>query len=248
MSVAPTRTPCIEQAPARQPASADAEGEGPQLLVLSAKSRKALEDSSRRLADFLDSEWGCGQLSDVASTLFDGRTHFAHRRVVAASRSGAGCLGLARDRSELRRRAHFCRESFRRGLPFPWRRRPVSRDGAITLSPRDILPQRPSMRALASCPLTSRRRFAPFGSATRRPTQAQRFLNPALQLPAILITEIAIARLWMSWGIKPGALIGHSMGEIRRCVHCRCLEFQELPLNSCICAADCSTRSRRAEC
>ena len=45
------------------------------------------------------------------------------------------------------------------------------------------------------------------------PDAAQRFHNPALQLPAILITEIAIARLWVSWGIKPDALIGHSMGE-----------------------------------
>src|SRR4029450_13995893 len=32
-------------------------------------------------------------------------------------------------------------------------------------------------------------------------------------LPTILIVEIAVARLWMSWGINPNALIGHSMGE-----------------------------------
>ena len=30
------------------------------------------------------------------------------------------------------------------------------------------------------------------------PDSAQRFLNPALQLPAILIAEIAVARLWVS--------------------------------------------------
>ena len=45
------------------------------------------------------------------------------------------------------------------------------------------------------------------------PDAGQRFRDPALQLPAILITEVAVARLWMSWGIEPSALIGHSMGE-----------------------------------
>jgi amino acid adenylation domain-containing protein len=31
--------------------------------------------------------------------------------------------------------------------------------------------------------------------------------------PAIFITELAVARLWMSWGIQPQSFIGHSIGE-----------------------------------
>ncbi|RYF89118.1 MAG: type I polyketide synthase, partial [Chitinophagaceae bacterium] len=31
--------------------------------------------------------------------------------------------------------------------------------------------------------------------------------------PAIFITELAVAKLWMSWGIKPQSFIGHSIGE-----------------------------------
>ncbi|MEQ8293378.1 MAG: beta-ketoacyl synthase N-terminal-like domain-containing protein [Roseovarius sp.] len=37
--------------------------------------------------------------------------------------------------------------------------------------------------------------------------------KPSVQLPLIMIVEFALAKLWMSWGIKPAALIGHSMGE-----------------------------------
>ncbi|WP_366914608.1 beta-ketoacyl synthase N-terminal-like domain-containing protein [Roseovarius sp.] len=37
--------------------------------------------------------------------------------------------------------------------------------------------------------------------------------KPSVQLPLIMIIEFALAKLWISWGIKPAALIGHSMGE-----------------------------------
>ena len=46
------------------------------------------------------------------------------------------------------------------------------------------------------------------------------FEGPAEQLeltefaqPAIFATELALAKLWMSWGVAPAAMLGHSLGE-----------------------------------
>jgi acyl transferase domain-containing protein len=37
--------------------------------------------------------------------------------------------------------------------------------------------------------------------------------QPSVQLPLIMIVEYALSQLWMSWGVQPAALTGHSMGE-----------------------------------
>src|SRR5690349_3999683 len=42
---------------------------------------------------------------------------------------------------------------------------------------------------------------------------AERLRRPTFALPALFATEYALARLWMSWGVQPRALIGHSLGE-----------------------------------
>ena len=42
---------------------------------------------------------------------------------------------------------------------------------------------------------------------------AELLQQPSLALPALFITQYALARLWQSWGIEPAAMIGHSMGE-----------------------------------
>ena len=46
-----------------------------------------------------------------------------------------------------------------------------------------------------------------------RAAAAEELRQTAFTQPALFAVEYALARLWMSWGIKPAAMIGHSIGE-----------------------------------
>jgi acyl transferase domain-containing protein/NADPH:quinone reductase-like Zn-dependent oxidoreductase/thioesterase domain-containing protein len=41
----------------------------------------------------------------------------------------------------------------------------------------------------------------------------QRLNQTAMAQPALFLIEYALAKLWMSWGVKPSAMLGHSIGE-----------------------------------
>ncbi|HEY2646487.1 MAG TPA: type I polyketide synthase, partial [Candidatus Acidoferrales bacterium] len=46
------------------------------------------------------------------------------------------------------------------------------------------------------------------------PEETSKLQNTQYAQPAILAVEVALARLWMSWGVAPLVIIGHSAGEI----------------------------------
>ncbi|WP_152629653.1 non-ribosomal peptide synthetase/type I polyketide synthase [Haliangium ochraceum] len=46
------------------------------------------------------------------------------------------------------------------------------------------------------------------------PRERSRLDSVAVSFPAIVAFEIALASLWQSWGIRPAAVLGHSIGEV----------------------------------
>jgi len=201
----------LEEAPA--PAAAEAGLWPAHPLVLSARSRAALEAATAGLARHLAAAPGL-ELADVAFTLKEGRRAFPWRRVLVAADAAEAAALLAQPDPRRVFTAEAPAEAPGVVFMFPgggaqhvgmardlYETEPVFRDwmdrGLAHLAPRLDL----DLRALW---LT-----APGEEAAA----AARLLRPSLQLPLILMVEVALAETWRAWGVEPAALIGHSMGE-----------------------------------
>jgi amino acid adenylation domain-containing protein len=197
----------LEEAPARPPSDP---GRSQQLLPLSAKSPAALDRLRRQLAIHLgDHPDRC--LADVAYTLQVGRKEFAYRDFVVAPGAeeaipqlvanrpapaalttlGAGVVFLFPGQGA--QYVHMGRELYRSE---PEYRRWMDRccdlfRPHLDRDLREILFPPPGQEALA-------------GEALRDTGYTQ---------PAMFATEYALARWWTSVGVKPAAVIGHSIGE-----------------------------------
>lgn len=193
--------------PAPSPARED------QILVLSAKTPEALAQASQELAAHLRSHPE-DRLADVAYTLQVGRAEFAHRRAIVANSVEEAAQQLAQEDPQRSATAQTPGHPPRVVFMFPgqgaqyvgmgaeiYRREPVFAEvidqGAAILQPLLGLDLR---RIL----------FAP--EPERAAADAQ-LRQTRLTQPALFLTEYAFAKLWMSWGVQPDAMIGHSVGE-----------------------------------
>jgi acyl transferase domain-containing protein len=202
----------IEEAPPRAVPAAKA-AEGPQLLVLSARNRKALDEAGQRLAAHIEAAPD-QRLEDIAYSLIESRRRFDQRRVVAVADRADAITALSQP--ELRRAfTHTPIEGLSGpvllfpggGAQYPGMGRALyARDPSFAATVDEGLSYLPAE-------LGARIRELWLGSSNSTADAAKEMLRPSLQLPAILIIEVALARLWQSWGLKPAALIGHSMGE-----------------------------------
>jgi len=184
------------------------------VVVLSARSPAALEAATKRLAEHL-ARPDAGPLGDVALTLQTGRRHFEHRRAVVAStvdeaRAALAALDAARVTTGMVRAG--AREV---AFLFPGQ-------GAQSVGMgRDLHAAEPVFRAeFDRCAALFQRALGQDLRAVVHPTgggaeAAEAKLNRTdLAQPALFAVEYALARLWISWGLKPAALIGHSLGEV----------------------------------
>lgn len=214
----------VEEAPTR--AETRKASSGPQILVTSARSRKALDESCERLAKHLAAKPDL-RIEDVAHTLVNGRRVFKHRRVVAVADRDDAIAALGQP--DLRRGAtHTPIEGLSGAvLMFPGGGAQYPGMGRSLYAHEPIFAKTVD-EGLSYLPeaLGKRIRELWLGSSVPKDEAAKELLKPSLQLPAILIIEVALARLLQSWNIKPVALIGHSMGEYAAACIAQVMTFQ----------------------
>lgn len=184
-----------------------------QLLVLSAKTETALENAVDQLADFLTSDPEA-KIEDVAYTLKLGRREFEHRAMIACTDANDAAQALtARDTKRIKTAKAA---SDRRKIFFVF---PGQGTQQVNMA-RGIYETEPEFRThvdlcaeILKPKLGLDIRDILFPDAENANDASERLNRTSITQPAIFVIEYALAKLWEHWGIKPDAMIGHSVGE-----------------------------------
>lgn len=192
---------------------ATGEGRPYQLLVFSAKTSTARDEMTENLAEYLEKD-NSSKLADVAFTLQQGRATFNQRRMlvcrtqeeaVAALRDPGrgGVLERSRQTSNLpitfmfsgqgSQYIHMAKATY---AAEPLFRETVDQCADLLQPHLDL-----DLRQLL------------FPTPENEEEASKRLNHTDITQPALFVVSYALARLWMSWGIKPQSMIGHSIGE-----------------------------------
>lgn len=197
----------LEEAPEQSSVPSDR----PCIVVVSAKTISALNAATSELADFL-SDSPAVSLADVAYTLQTGRQLFEYRRM-AVCRNRRQIIELLR---EPERMSSSSREPRSASVAFMF----TGQGSQYVGMGRGLYEAEPVFRehleycldylrphlGLDLCDLL----YPPAGGEEKA---AERISQTAVTQPLLFSIHYALARLWMSWGVQPAAMIGHSIGE-----------------------------------
>lgn len=189
------------QSPARQP--------GGEVFTLSAKSGPALRMQMARYRDYLAEHSGV-RLDDLCYTRNTGRSHFRYR--MAAVVGGTGQLTKLLDE-----RLAVASEP----EPAGYRKVAMLFPGSGSQYPgmgSDLYERFPTFRAhVEEC---DELMAAHLGRSVadimlgRVPGAQEVLARTVFTHAALFALEYALAKLWLSWGIRPSVLLGHSVGEV----------------------------------
>ncbi len=198
----------LEEAPPRR---ASGETRARQLLIWSARSATSLDAATERLARRLE---GDAPLADIAYSLALGRRAFEQRRfVVCADAADAATTLVSREPGRLHTGSAATTE---RPIVFMF---PGQGAQHVNMA-RALYEREPVYRdAFDRCARVARAHLGvdlvdlvyPVGPAS--PEAAQQLQGTQLAQPALFSVGYALAQLWLSWGVHPAAMIGHSIGE-----------------------------------
>ncbi|MEW6352921.1 MAG: amino acid adenylation domain-containing protein [Pseudomonadota bacterium] len=200
----------LEEAPA--PAAAQATRPW-QVLTLSAKTAAALNATTDALAEHLERQPEVN-LADAAFTLHAGRKHYAHRRMLVCQ-DAADALRILRADDAARMATHVAvHDQAPVVFMFPGQ-------GAQHVDMcRELYESEPVFQEhVNACaellqPLLGLDLRSVLYPSAEQTEQARKLLGQTwITQPALFTVEYALAKLWMAWGVRPQAMIGHSLGE-----------------------------------
>lgn len=184
-----------------------------QVLTISAKTTGALEKATDNLVDFLAGH-GDVNLADVAFTLQNGRKAFPHRRIVAA-KNVEDAIQLLKSREPKR---VFTGRQDQSDNPavfmFPGQAAQFVNMGLEIYRTEKRFREEIDLCCSLLKPHLNFDLKDVLYPSTEKLDEATSQLNETwLTQPAMFAVEYASAKQWMHWGLRPAAMIGHSIGE-----------------------------------
>ncbi|MBM2620134.1 acyltransferase domain-containing protein [Actinoplanes sp. LDG1-06] len=200
-----------QPAPGPDPSGPDPSGAG--VFPLSAAGPAALTALAGRLADRLEADPTL-RPADVGHTLGVRRAHLRHRAAVAADDRAGLVAGLRRLRAT-------APAGTGRGIVWVF----SGHGSQWTGMARDLIAGQPAAAAVAD-------RLDPvfqqeLGASLRTLLAEDREQPVDLVQPMIFAVQMALAGAWESAGVRPDAVIGHSVGEIAAAVTAGVLTLEE---------------------
>jgi amino acid adenylation domain-containing protein len=180
------------------------------VIVLSTRTATALQQARLNLAEYLRQHPDL-PLADVAYTLQVGRRHFSYRSVAICQNIVDAIQVLYNNDSK--RILHGLTEKTERPVVFLFPGQGAQYSGMA----QDLYENEPVFRReIDRCSeLLIRHLGCDLRTVlfTTGDDADEQLKQTWLTQPALFVVEYALARLWMSWGVRPTALIGHSIGE-----------------------------------
>ena len=184
-----------------------------QLLTITARTATALEKATDNLGDFLAAHPNVN-LGDVAFTLQNGRKVFPHRRSIAVKNIEDAIQSL---KSRDTNRVHTGLQDQSDNpvvFMFPGQAAQQVNMGLELYKTEKRFREEIDLccKLLKPC-LGFDLKDVIYPSPEKLAEASAQLNETSVTQPAMFVIEYALAKLWMHWGVKPSAMIGHSVGE-----------------------------------
>ncbi len=183
-----------------------------QILPWSAKSKDSLEGYRNKLGDFLKSN-PSASLADVEFSLNSTRDSFSHRQFILAKGTVEATENLLGEKVDKSKTSVLKVAPTELAFLFPGQGAQYLQMGRALYDHEVVFREAFDQCAeilMAEFKFDIRHIIFPESNTKEAET---RLKDTRFTQPALFVIEYALAQLWMSWGIRPTILCGHSIGE-----------------------------------